>query len=139
MDRFPKDASRARVVAALETLGFQIVREREHVAMLRRNADGTNTPLTLQITRRSSLRRCGSFADRVRSREKIFQGHTKSRDLAPATGPRFNDAMFHMPDAMLARATAGITQIVASRQRQGIFAIEASHTSPIATVTSSTH
>jgi predicted RNA binding protein YcfA (HicA-like mRNA interferase family) len=29
MAKFPKDASRARVVAALEALGFQIVRERE--------------------------------------------------------------------------------------------------------------
>lgn len=28
-------------------LGFQIVREREHIAMRRTNADGTTTPLTL--------------------------------------------------------------------------------------------
>ena len=47
MAKFPKDASRARVVAALEALGFQIVREREHIAMVRENADGTKTPLTL--------------------------------------------------------------------------------------------
>jgi predicted RNA binding protein YcfA (HicA-like mRNA interferase family) len=47
MGKFPKDASRARVVASLEALGFQIVREREHIAMIRRNADGTKTPLTL--------------------------------------------------------------------------------------------
>lgn len=47
MDKFPKDAPRTRVVAALEALGFQIVREREHIAMLRQNADGTKTPLTL--------------------------------------------------------------------------------------------
>lgn len=33
MAKFPKDASRARVVAALEALGFQIVREREHIAI----------------------------------------------------------------------------------------------------------
>ena len=47
MDKSPRDASRARVVAALEALGFQIVREREHIAMIRQNADGTKTPLTL--------------------------------------------------------------------------------------------
>jgi predicted RNA binding protein YcfA (HicA-like mRNA interferase family) len=32
MGKFPKDASRARVVTALEALGFQVVREREHIA-----------------------------------------------------------------------------------------------------------
>lgn len=47
MGKFPKDASRARVVSALEALGFQVVREREHIAMIRQNADGTKTPLTL--------------------------------------------------------------------------------------------
>jgi len=39
----------------------------------------------------------------------------------------------------LASATAGMTQIVASRQRRGMSAIDANQTSPIATVTSSTH
>ena len=47
MPKFPKDAPKTHVVAALEALGFQIVREREHIAMVRENADGTKTPLTL--------------------------------------------------------------------------------------------
>lgn len=34
----------------------------------------------------------------------------------------------------LARATAGMTRIVASRQRREMVAIDVSHTSPIATV-----
>jgi len=34
-------------VRALERLGFSMVREREHIAMLRNNPDGTTTPLTM--------------------------------------------------------------------------------------------
>lgn len=47
MRAFPRDASKARVVRAFELLGFQAVREREHIAMARANEDGTRTPLTL--------------------------------------------------------------------------------------------
>ena len=47
MPKFPVDAPRKRVLRALEQLGFRLVREREHIAMLRENVDGTRTPLTM--------------------------------------------------------------------------------------------
>lgn len=47
MIKFPVDATKKRVVKTLESLGFQIVREHEHIAMIRKNADGTRTPLTM--------------------------------------------------------------------------------------------
>ena len=45
--KFPVDAPKKRVVKTLESLGFTIVRKREHIAMIRENADGTKTPLTM--------------------------------------------------------------------------------------------
>jgi predicted RNA binding protein YcfA (HicA-like mRNA interferase family) len=47
MTKFPVDAPKRRVVKALERLGFRVIREREHIAMTRQNADGTQTPLTM--------------------------------------------------------------------------------------------
>jgi predicted RNA binding protein YcfA (HicA-like mRNA interferase family) len=47
MDKFPVDAPQGRVRRALQTLGFEIVREGSHVALQRRNSNGTVTPLTM--------------------------------------------------------------------------------------------
>lgn len=47
MPRFPADAPLKRVIGALERLGFQTVREGNHIAMARDNSDGTRTPLTM--------------------------------------------------------------------------------------------
>lgn len=47
MPKFPVDAPKAKVVRALEILGFSLTREGNHIAMERRNPDGTRTPLTM--------------------------------------------------------------------------------------------
>lgn len=47
MQKFPSDASKKRVLKTLKLLGFELIREREHIVMQRRNKDGTITPLVM--------------------------------------------------------------------------------------------
>jgi predicted RNA binding protein YcfA (HicA-like mRNA interferase family) len=47
MPKFPVDAPKGKVIKALERLGFHMVRKGNHIAMLRQNEDGTDTPLTM--------------------------------------------------------------------------------------------
>jgi len=59
MSKFPVDAPKNKVIKTLERLGFYIVREKEHIAMARDNADGMKTPLTMpnHLTIKSSTLR----------------------------------------------------------------------------------
>ena len=59
MATFPKDAPKRRVISALQALGFVLVREGNHISMVRENPDGTQTPLTMpnhQRIKASTLR-----------------------------------------------------------------------------------
>ena len=59
MSKFPVDAPIREVVEALERLGFESVREGNHIAMVRENPDGSRTPLTMpnhRTIKRSTLR-----------------------------------------------------------------------------------
>jgi len=59
MPKFPVDAPIRKVIKALEQLGFHVVREGNHIAMVRENPNGTRTPLTMpnhSRIKRSTLR-----------------------------------------------------------------------------------
>ena len=47
MPPFPVDAPKRRVIRTLEFLGFRLVREKEHISLVRENLDGSKTPLTM--------------------------------------------------------------------------------------------
>lgn len=70
MARFPVDVPKVRVIKALENLGFRLVREGNHIAMIRENSDGTRTPLTMpnhRTIKGSTLRRICSQAGITRA------------------------------------------------------------------------
>lgn len=79
MPKFPVDAPKTRVLRTLHLLGFQIVREKEHISMIRQNNDGTETPLTLPNHRQlksSTLRNICTQAGI--SREEFLEAYENS-------------------------------------------------------------
>jgi len=47
MAKFPVDAPIRKVIKVFESLSFRLVREGNHIAMVRENLDGTRMPLTM--------------------------------------------------------------------------------------------
>ena len=47
MAKFPVDVPIEKVIKTFEKLGFRLIREGNHIAMLRENSDSTRTPLTM--------------------------------------------------------------------------------------------
>ncbi len=59
MPKFPTDAPIRKVIKTLERLGFSLVREGNHIAMIKENPNGTRTPLTMpnhSTIKKSTLR-----------------------------------------------------------------------------------
>jgi len=47
VSKFPVDAPRSKVIKALTRLVLKLLREREHISLIRNNPDGSTTPLTM--------------------------------------------------------------------------------------------
>ena len=66
MRHFPVDAPKSQAIKTLERLGVRVIREGNHISMIRENPDGSRTSLTMPNHRRikeSALRRICNQSD----------------------------------------------------------------------------
>lgn len=72
--KFPKDAPKQKVIKTLEKLGFTIVREGNHISMVRFNDDGSKTPLTIPNHKRIKGSTLRTICNQINvSREEFLQ------------------------------------------------------------------
>lgn len=72
MNKIPADAQKAKVVTALQKLGFSIVREWELISLIRKNDDGANTLLLCPIIEQLNLPHSEQFVAKLKFPAKIF-------------------------------------------------------------------
>ena len=79
MVKFPVDAPKRKVIKALEILGFQILREEEHISMIREKPDGSKIPLTMpnHTTIKASTLRTICTQTSI-SRDEFLEAYTKA-------------------------------------------------------------
>ena len=79
MAKSPVDAPIRKVIKAFESLGFRLVQEGNHIAMVWENPDGTRTPLTMP-----NHRRIKGSTDRV----YLFRSEAEASHAAGTGGER---------------------------------------------------
>lgn len=80
ISKFPSDTPKRKVLKTLKTLGFKIVREKEHISMLRENPDGSKTPLTMPNHRRIKASTLRTICNQSGiTREEFLKAYNKVR------------------------------------------------------------